>query len=130
KFTSSGPEMFASTQASTLAFRTNGTNKSGVQRPKVSTNGLGANNGVHVQMETFESPSSRTYHEQYDAMGNVITKGSPADDFDAEAQEIRDEFKRPHDGRSIEPSFFGSTRGGLEGPSSKKFKKKKQNTRG
>lgn len=96
KFTSSGPEMFSSTQASTLAFRNGTTNtaKNGIQRPKVNTNGIP--NGVHVQMETFESPSSRSYVE-YDAMGNVITKAlvSPSDDFDAEAQEIRDEFKRP-----------------------------------
>uniref|UniRef100_A0A0W0FTF3 Transmembrane protein n=1 Tax=Moniliophthora roreri TaxID=221103 RepID=A0A0W0FTF3_MONRR len=56
-------------------------------------------------METFESPSSRTYGE-YDAMGNIITKGSPSDDFDAEAQEIRDEFKRPRKSLAIVPSRF------------------------
>ncbi|KAK7032598.1 hypothetical protein VNI00_012861 [Paramarasmius palmivorus] len=94
KFTSSGPEMFSSTQASTLAFRPNttaGHMKSGAARPKVDTNGLGST-GVHVQMETFESPSSREYVE-YDAMGNVLSKASP--DYDPEAQAIRDEFKRP-----------------------------------
>lgn len=51
------------------------------------------------QMETFESPSSgRTYAtETYDAMGNIIDKASPRDGFenDLEAQEIRNEFKRP-----------------------------------
>ncbi|KAF9269673.1 hypothetical protein L218DRAFT_953301 [Marasmius fiardii PR-910] len=93
KFTHSGPEMFSTTQASTLAFRTNGTTKSGAQRPKVSTNGLGKSEGVHVQMQTLESPSSP--YVEYDAMGNIISKASPSDDFDAEAQEIKHEFKRP-----------------------------------
>ncbi|KAG7095374.1 hypothetical protein E1B28_006131 [Marasmius oreades] len=92
KFTHSGPEMFSSTQASTLAFRTH-TNKSATYRPKVSTNGMGKNEGVHVQMETLESPTSP--YVEYDAMGNLVTKASPSDDFDAEAQEIRHDFKRP-----------------------------------
>lgn len=95
KFTHSGPEMFSSTQASTLAFRNNttGTKNGGSQRPKVSTVGMGHSEGVRVQMETFESPT--TLNVDYDAMGNVISKNSPSDDFDAEAQEIRHEFKRP-----------------------------------
>ncbi|KAK1225104.1 hypothetical protein PQX77_011973 [Marasmius sp. AFHP31] len=92
KFTHSGPEMFSSTQASTLAFR-NTSKNSGFQRPKVTTTGMGQNEGVRVQMETFESPT--TLNVEYDAMGNVITKNSPSDDYDAEAQEIRHEFKRP-----------------------------------
>ncbi|KAL0563216.1 hypothetical protein V5O48_018858 [Marasmius crinis-equi] len=93
KFTHSGPEMFSTTQASTLAFRNNTTKHSGTQRPKVTTSGMGKSEGVHVQMETFESPTSP--YVEYDAMGNIITKASPSDDFDAEAQEIRHEFKRP-----------------------------------
>ncbi|KIK68478.1 hypothetical protein GYMLUDRAFT_237528 [Collybiopsis luxurians FD-317 M1] len=111
-FTSSGPEMFAyvlsldpirrshfvspsTTQASTLAFRSN--SKSTVQRPRLNT--TLKSEGVHVQMETFESPSTgRTYTDpEFDAMGNIIAKGSPAEEFesDPEAQEIRNEFKRP-----------------------------------
>ncbi|KAL0069242.1 hypothetical protein AAF712_003605 [Marasmius tenuissimus] len=92
KFTHSGPEMFSSTQASTLAFR-NTSKHSGMQRPKVTTTGMGQGDGVRVQMETFESPT--TLNVEYDAMGKVITKNSPSDDYDAEAQEIREEFKRP-----------------------------------
>lgn len=42
------------------------------------------------QMETFESPSDKSYLE-YDASGK-ITK---ADAYDPEAQVISDEFKRP-----------------------------------
>jgi hypothetical protein len=41
-------------------------------------------------METFESPSDRSYLE-YDPSGK-ITRG---DTFDPEAQVITDEFKRP-----------------------------------
>jgi len=92
-FTSSGPEMFASTQASTLAFRNS---KSTAQRPRVNTN-IVKSEGVHVQMETFESPSTGRTYTEYDAMGNIMNKSSPADDFehDPEAQQIRNEFKRP-----------------------------------
>ncbi|KAF9078712.1 hypothetical protein BDP27DRAFT_1206997 [Rhodocollybia butyracea] len=90
-FTSSGPELFASTQASTLAFRSN--SKSTTQRPRLNT--TLKSEGVHVQMETFESPSSAETYTQYDAMGNVIDKRSPTEDYDPEAQEIRNEFKRP-----------------------------------
>lgn len=58
-----------------------------MNRPKVDTSKAN-NEGVHVQMETFESPS--TYVE-YDAAGKVV-KG---DVYDPEAQIISDEFKRP-----------------------------------
>jgi hypothetical protein len=92
-FTSSGPEMFASTTASTLAFRSS---KSTMQRPRLNTV---FKPEVHVQMETFESPSSgRTYADpEFDAMGNIIPKNSPVDEFenDPEAQVISSEFKRP-----------------------------------
>lgn len=59
--------------------------------------------GVHVQMDTFSSPSDRSF-KQYDAAGNVIleadTNISSSDAekeevYDAEAQVIRDDFKRP-----------------------------------
>ncbi|KAF5389541.1 hypothetical protein D9757_004078 [Collybiopsis confluens] len=94
-FTSSSPEMFASTQASTLAFRTS---SKSTQRPRLNTASL-KSEGVHVQMETFESPSTgRTYTEpEFDVMGNIVAKGSPAEEFDQdlEAQQIRNEFKRP-----------------------------------
>jgi hypothetical protein len=90
-FTSSGPEMFASTQASTLAFRSN--SKSTTQRPRLNT--TLKSEGVHVQMETFESPSSGGTYTHFDAMGNVVDKSSPTEDYDPEAQEIRNEFKRP-----------------------------------
>lgn len=47
-------------------------------------------------METFESPGSFV---EYDAMGNIV-KGSRDDSdyghaHDLEAQQIKDEFKRP-----------------------------------
>ncbi|KAL4269127.1 hypothetical protein AB1N83_003805 [Pleurotus pulmonarius] len=83
-YTNTGPEVFQSTtHGTTLAFRSGAQS---VNRPKVDTSK--ANEGVHVQMETFESPS--TYVE-YDAAGKVV-KG---DDYDPEAQIISDEFKRP-----------------------------------
>ncbi|KAF9449812.1 hypothetical protein P691DRAFT_519345 [Macrolepiota fuliginosa MF-IS2] len=79
RFTSQGPEVFpSSTQGSTLAFRS--------VRPKVSTKA----EGVHVQMETFESPVDKEQYLEYDAAGHV--KG---DHYDPEAQNISDEFKRP-----------------------------------
>ncbi|KAJ3934157.1 MAG: hypothetical protein NXY57DRAFT_722543 [Lentinula lateritia] len=92
-FTSSGPEMFASTQASTLAFRSN--TKSTMRPPRLNT--TLKSEGVHVQMETFESPSSGgTYTDPvYDAMGKIIDQVSPAEEYDLEAQDIRNEFKRP-----------------------------------
>lgn len=48
-------------------------------------------------METFESPSSGgTYTDPvYDAMGKIIDQVSPAEEYDLEAQDIRNEFKRP-----------------------------------
>ncbi|KAJ8507690.1 hypothetical protein ONZ45_g9972 [Pleurotus djamor] len=83
-YTNKGPEVFQSTNnGTTLAFR------SGAQtanRPKVDTKSN--SEGVHVQMETFESPSS---YAEYDASGKLV-KG---DVYDPEAQIISDEFKRP-----------------------------------
>jgi hypothetical protein len=139
KYTSRGPEVFNSTQASTLAFRTNGSQTAGPKRAQ-STKGLGRfglssvpnsgtglgglskldmEDGVHVQMETFESPateytakaddfpptpsdyhppSSEMQHQaaytQYDPMGNVI-RSRQDDAYDPESQKIRNEFKRP-----------------------------------
>ncbi|KAJ3746704.1 hypothetical protein DFH05DRAFT_1486321 [Lentinula detonsa] len=92
-FTSSGPEMFASTQASTLAFRSNTTPST--RPPRLNT--TLKSEGVHVQMETFESPSSgATYANPiYDAMGKILDKNSPAEEYDLEAQDIHSEFKRP-----------------------------------
>ncbi|KAK7441029.1 hypothetical protein VKT23_016811 [Stygiomarasmius scandens] len=93
-FTSNGPEMFSTTQASTLAFRTSAAKST---RPRVNTaTVVSMSDGVHVQMETFESPTSPQKYVEYDAMGNIISKDSPrTEEFDAEAQEIRNEFKRP-----------------------------------
>jgi len=83
-YNSTGAQMFgATTASSTLAFR----NTNQTARPKVLTK---SSDGVHVQMETFESPSDRSYLE-YDPSGK-ITRG---DTFDPEAQVITDEFKRP-----------------------------------
>ncbi|KAJ7668017.1 hypothetical protein B0H17DRAFT_1088372 [Mycena rosella] len=83
-----GAEMFggSTTAGSTLAFR-NTTSQATAIRPKVLTK---SSDGVHVQMETFESPSDNSFLE-YDAAGN-ITRGER---FDPEAQVIADEFKRP-----------------------------------
>jgi hypothetical protein len=84
-----GAEMFgggATTAGSTLAFR-NTTSQTATSRPKVLTK---SSDGVHVQMETFESPSDRSFLE-YDASGK-ITRGEV---YDPEAQVISDEFKRP-----------------------------------
>ncbi|KAF8918616.1 hypothetical protein CPB85DRAFT_1430319 [Mucidula mucida] len=95
KYTQQGPDFLGTTMASSLAFRTTGATTTATipKRPKVATSGLSGMDGVHVQMETFESPG--TYVE-YDAMGNII-KGSPDSmfDHDPEAQQIKDEFKRP-----------------------------------
>ncbi|KAF8966625.1 hypothetical protein BDZ97DRAFT_1917436 [Flammula alnicola] len=88
-FTSQGAEMFPSTtQGSTLAFRSN---MSGL-RPKLSTKvSTVKSEGVHVQMETFESPIDKSAYAEYDATGK-LTRG---DSYDPEAQVISDEFKRP-----------------------------------
>lgn len=86
QFTAQGPEVFPSTtQGSTLAFRSNALS---VLRPKTKINTK--TEGVHVQMETFESPSDKEYME-YDAAGHLI-KG---DNYDPEALTISNEFKRP-----------------------------------
>ena len=45
---------------------------------------------TQTQMETFESPSDKAYME-FDASGNIVKAG----DFDPEAQEINEKFKRP-----------------------------------
>ncbi|KAF8068973.1 hypothetical protein FPV67DRAFT_1652344 [Lyophyllum atratum] len=93
-YTSKGPEVFATTtQGSTLAFRSGGAS---VMRPKLSTKvttNTAPAEGVHVQhlqMETFESPSDKSYME-YDAAGQIIK----SDNYDPEAQGISNEFKRP-----------------------------------
>jgi len=85
-YSTTGAQMYtgATTASSTLAFRNT---SQGTARPKVLTK---ASDGVHVQMETFESPSERSYLE-YDAAGK-ITK---SETYDPEAQVISDEFKRP-----------------------------------
>ncbi|KAJ7449142.1 hypothetical protein B0H11DRAFT_337760 [Mycena galericulata] len=88
-YSTTGAQMFGGTTtgSSTLAFRN--TSQATMQRPKVDTT-KSAEGGVHVQMETFESPSDRSFLE-YDASGK-ITRGET---FDPEAQVITDEFKRP-----------------------------------
>ncbi|KAJ7143294.1 hypothetical protein C8R43DRAFT_571340 [Mycena crocata] len=86
-YSTTGAQMFGgtTTASSTLAFRN--TASQATARPKVLTK---SSDGVHVQMETFESPSDRSFLE-YDASGK-ITRGET---FDPEAQIISDEFKRP-----------------------------------
>ncbi|KAG5646356.1 hypothetical protein DXG03_003679 [Asterophora parasitica] len=87
-YTSQGPEVFASTtQGSTLAFRSGGGT---IMRPKISTKvSTAPPEGVHVQMETFESPSDK--YLEYDAAGQIVK----SDSYDPEAQHISNEFKRP-----------------------------------
>ncbi|KDR80359.1 hypothetical protein GALMADRAFT_223241 [Galerina marginata CBS 339.88] len=88
-FTSKGPEMFPSTtQGSTIAFRSNMSGLRPKLSTKVSTKKL---DGVHVQMETFESPTDKSAYSEYDAAGKI----SRGDSYDPEAQVISDEFKRP-----------------------------------
>lgn len=83
QYTSRGAEIFpTTTEASTLAFRS----ATAGLRPKISAK----TEGVHVQMETLESPTERGPYLAYDATGHV--KG---DNYDQEAQNISDEFKRP-----------------------------------
>ncbi|TFL04719.1 hypothetical protein BDV98DRAFT_525028 [Pterulicium gracile] len=80
-FTSQGPEVFATTtQGSTLNFR------SGMQ---TMTRTAKADDSVHVQMDTMESPIEP--YPVYDAAGNVMKGG----ELDPEAQVISQEFKRP-----------------------------------
>jgi len=71
------PEMFGSSgeRSTTVAFRQK-------MSSKVSAT---QGHGVHVQMETFESPKA-----EYDEAGN-LKDGS----YDPEAQQITNEFKRP-----------------------------------
>ncbi|CAA7270204.1 unnamed protein product [Cyclocybe aegerita] len=89
-FTSKGPEMFpTSTQGSTIAFRSN---MSHGLRPKLSTKvSTAKSEGVHVQMETFESPTDKSAYMEYDAAGQL----AKSDSYDPEAQAISGEFKRP-----------------------------------
>lgn len=129
---------YSTTQASTLAFRTTNTpavpkrtssakglGRFGLSSTPNSGTGLGAmglsklemEDGVHVQMETFESPTSdypskaddfphtptddrisemhpEVPYTQYDAMGNVLR--SRVENYDdLESQRIRGEFKQP-----------------------------------
>ncbi|KAJ7196531.1 hypothetical protein GGX14DRAFT_672829, partial [Mycena pura] len=86
-YSQTGAQMFGggpTSASSTLAFRNT---SQATQRTKVLTK---SSNGVHVQMETLDSPTERAYLE-YDAAGK-LTRGEP---LDAEAQVISDEFKRP-----------------------------------
>ncbi|KAJ2933068.1 hypothetical protein H1R20_g4045, partial [Candolleomyces eurysporus] len=90
RFTSTGAERFAaSTQNSTLAFRSQGSQLRG---PKLASTKVTMNEGVdvHVQMETFDSPPDK-YGMEYDAAGNRRR----ANVEDPESQEISNEFKRP-----------------------------------
>ncbi|RDB29960.1 hypothetical protein Hypma_014176 [Hypsizygus marmoreus] len=89
QYTSQGPEVFATTtQGSTLAFRSGGGT---FLRPKLSTKvSTAPAEGVHVQMDTFESPTDKAYME-YDASGQLVK----TDNYDPEAQGISNEFKRP-----------------------------------
>ncbi|KAJ6545506.1 hypothetical protein B0H19DRAFT_1033945 [Mycena capillaripes] len=83
-YSTTGAQMFggATTASSTIAFRNTGD----TSRPTVLTM---PSDGVHVQIETLESPSDRSYLE-YDASGK-ITRGQESD---PEAQVISDELKR------------------------------------
>ncbi|TDL25127.1 hypothetical protein BD410DRAFT_765717 [Rickenella mellea] len=96
KFTSRGPEVFASGAGSTLAFRGTGPlHRHGTMLGKSSKG-----EGVHVQMDTFtmaeSTPSGNSFIEYDDAGHTGHVKGGGGDGvFDPEAQEISDEFKRP-----------------------------------
>ncbi|KAH7887017.1 hypothetical protein F5I97DRAFT_2020529 [Phlebopus sp. FC_14] len=82
-FTARGPELFTTTAGSTLAFRSNiSSSPRRISVKKVD--------GVHVQMDTFASPSDRSIME-YDAAGRLVKK----DEYDPEVQVINDEFKSP-----------------------------------
>ncbi|KAF8636935.1 hypothetical protein AX17_003186 [Amanita inopinata Kibby_2008] len=84
-FSTHGAEIFSGTQGTTLGFRSVFGHK-----PKLSTKvSTVAGDGVHVQMETFESPS--TPCTDYDAAGNIIK----SDTYDPESQTISNDFKRP-----------------------------------
>ncbi|KAL4246698.1 hypothetical protein ABKN59_009038 [Abortiporus biennis] len=89
-YQSPGAEVFASTQASTLAFTRSGRSRL-TSAPTFSVDKK--LDGVHVQMDTFqqvsEDPSDKSF-VQYDGAGRVV---SPS--CDAEAQAIDDDFKKP-----------------------------------
>ncbi|KAF8155568.1 hypothetical protein B0H34DRAFT_659025 [Crassisporium funariophilum] len=89
-FTASGPEMFPTSQGSTIAFRSNASKLLPKHSAKMSNKGM-KSEGVHVQMETFESPNDKGGYAEYDAAGKI----GRGDDYDPEAQVISDEFKRP-----------------------------------
>ncbi|KAH9478729.1 hypothetical protein JR316_0009189 [Psilocybe cubensis] len=91
-YTSRGAEMFpTTTQGSTIAFRSNMSTHRPKAATKVNTKVSTKSEGVHVQMETFESPTDKTSYVEYDASGKM---GS-ADSYDPESQVISGEFKRP-----------------------------------
>ncbi|KAJ7081429.1 hypothetical protein C8R44DRAFT_823590 [Mycena epipterygia] len=84
-YSTTGAQMFGATTANSIvAFRNT---SQATAQPIVLTK---SSDGVHVQIETFESPSDHSFLE-YDASGK-ITRG---DTLDPEAQVITDEFKRP-----------------------------------
>ncbi|KAG1776764.1 hypothetical protein EV702DRAFT_970981 [Suillus placidus] len=80
-FTSQGPEVFTSTQGSTLAFRSNASTNRRISVKK--------GDSIHVQMDTFASPDRSA--AEYDASGKIVKD----DEFDPESQIISNEFKRP-----------------------------------
>lgn len=87
-FSSFGPEVFPSTtQGTTLGFR----GQPSFVRPKIDTSAT--KEGVHVKMETFQSPISedKSTIVDYDASGQL----SKTNSYDPEAQAIHGEFKRP-----------------------------------
>lgn len=88
QYTFQGPEMFGS-QSTGLAFRSGAAT---FLRPKLSKVTTMPAEGVHVQMETFETPSDKSYME-FDASGNIV-KASDFD-IDPEAQGISEKFNRP-----------------------------------
>jgi len=82
-FTSTGAELYPT--GSTVAFR------SGVSGFQGKRSTAILKDGVHVHMETFESPNEGSLVE-YDAAGKLVTTDNK---FDPEAQIISQEFKRP-----------------------------------
>ncbi|KAF8635442.1 hypothetical protein AX15_000425 [Amanita polypyramis BW_CC] len=78
-FATQGPGLYtnSSTQGTGVAFR---------QKMSTKVSPSNVADGVHVQMETFESPRTG-----YDATGNIVKPGT----YDPESQHISDEFKHP-----------------------------------
>lgn len=89
-YTSRGPEVFASTNASSLAFRS----RRSRAMPSVSVNEKKLD-GVHVQMETFASvtdaPESNATLVQYD---NDSAKQSPTEVYGREPDENNEFYKK------------------------------------